>query len=87
TLMYQEAFEELKEKLITAPVLAYLNFLKPFILFTDASDLALSTILSQLDNDEKERLITYAKSLLGKLTESYLQAKNNIMKTQDKQKA
>ncbi|CAG8524782.1 21235_t:CDS:2, partial [Gigaspora rosea] len=45
----QEAFEALKNKLITAPVLAYPVFSKTFIPFTNTSDLALGAILSQKD--------------------------------------
>ncbi|CAG8657355.1 15472_t:CDS:2 [Gigaspora rosea] len=37
------------------PVLAYLNFSKTFILFTDASDLALGAILSQKDEKGNEK--------------------------------
>jgi hypothetical protein len=33
----QKAFDILKEKLITASILQYPNFNKPFILYTDAS--------------------------------------------------
>lgn len=43
----QEAFEALKEKLITAPILVYPDFTKTFILFTDVSDIVLRAILSQ----------------------------------------
>ena len=55
----QEAFEELKNRLCTTPVLAYPNFEFPFILTTDASKVAVATILSQVQ-DGAERVITYA---------------------------
>ena len=45
----QKAFETLRNNLITEPVLAYPDFTKPFILTTDASDVAISFILSQID--------------------------------------
>lgn len=61
----QKAFETLKNRLITPPILQYPDFDKPFILTTDASDFALGAILSQgeIGND---RPITYASRSLNK---------------------
>jgi hypothetical protein len=42
----QQAFLSMKEKLCTAAVLAYPNFKLPFILMTDASNVAIAAILS-----------------------------------------
>jgi hypothetical protein len=42
----QKAFEDMKDRLCTTPVLAYLNFDLPFILKTDASKVMLATIFS-----------------------------------------
>ena len=55
----QEAFENLKTKLCTTPVLAYPNFDLPFILTTDASKVAVAAILTQ-EQDGIERPIAYA---------------------------
>ena len=44
----QEAFEGMKDRLCTNPVLAYPNFNLPFILTTDASKLAVAAVLSQV---------------------------------------
>ena len=55
----QNAFDVLKTALTTAPILAYPNFHKQFILSTDASNTAISFILSQLDNENRERVIYY----------------------------
>jgi len=44
----QEAFEDLKNRLSTTPVLAYPNFELPFFLTTDASKVAVAAILSQV---------------------------------------
>ncbi|CAG8849595.1 4360_t:CDS:1, partial [Racocetra persica] len=51
----ETAFQALKEKLTTAPVLAYPNFSQEFLLFTDALGIALGAILSQRDLQGRER--------------------------------
>jgi hypothetical protein len=55
----QDAFESLKEELITTPILAFPNMNKPFILTCDASKSAIGCILSQLGDDNKEHVISY----------------------------
>ena len=54
----QLAFEALKQKLTTPPILAYPNFKEPFLVFTDASDVAIGGVLGQIQNG-KEVLISY----------------------------
>lgn len=44
---YTEAFQKCKELLINAPILQYPDMSKPFILTTDASEVALGAVLSQ----------------------------------------
>ena len=46
---YQEAFEVTKEAICNAPVLIYPDFSKPFTLTTDASTVAIGSVLSQSD--------------------------------------
>ncbi|CAG8528493.1 15661_t:CDS:2, partial [Gigaspora rosea] len=67
----QEAFEVLKNKLITALVLAYPDFSKTFILFTDASNLALGAILSQKVEEENEHVVYYASRSLSMTEKNY----------------
>jgi len=55
----QKAFEDLKDRLCKAPVLAYPNFAAPFILTTDASLTAVAAVLSQVQ-EGVERPISYA---------------------------
>src|SRR5215469_306035 len=66
----QEAFEGLKEKLCTTPVLAYPNFKLPFILTTDASKTAVAAILSQVQ-DGVERPLAYASRQLNSAEQAY----------------
>ncbi len=62
----QKAFETLKGKLVAAPVLAYPDMRKPFIVTTDASGFAIGYVLGQLDDNGKERAIAYGgRSLKG----------------------
>ena len=60
------SLEELKNRLIAAPILAYPDFRKLFILATDASYFGFGAILSQLDSDQKEHPIAYASKSLRK---------------------
>jgi hypothetical protein len=46
----QDVFESLKERLCSAPVLAFPDFKLPFILTTDAPKVAIGAILSQVQN-------------------------------------
>lgn len=61
----QKAFETLKDKLISPPILQYPDFGKPFILTTDASDFALGAVLSQGEIGE-DRPISFASRSLNK---------------------
>ena len=55
-----EAFGKLKLKCITAPVLAFADFNKPFLLETDASGDGLGAVLSQKLKDNKFHPVAYA---------------------------
>ena len=54
------AFQELKLKCITAPVLAFTDFHKPFLLETDASGDSLGAVLSQRQEDGCYHPVAYA---------------------------
>ncbi|CAG9119218.1 unnamed protein product [Plutella xylostella] len=68
----QEAFNLLKDKLTSAPLLQYPNFEIPFVLTTDASNYAVSAILSQGDIG-KDKPIAYASRTLNKQEAKMLQ--------------
>lgn len=63
TQQCQESFEALKSKLISAPVLAYADFSRTFILEVDASHSGLGAVLSQ-EHEGKVRPIAYASRSL-----------------------
>lgn len=66
----QEAFESLKRKLLTAPILVYPDFTKPFILATDASKEAIGAVLSQVVDGE-EHPVAYASRSLHQAERNY----------------
>lgn len=65
-----QAFESLKAALVSAPVLAYPDFSKQFIVTTDASDVGLGAVLSQ-DYNGRERVISYASRSLTSAEVNY----------------
>lgn len=70
TTEQQKAFDHLKEKLITAPILKYPNFNETFILTTDASDYALGAVLSQ-GVIGRDHPIAYASRVLSRAEQNY----------------
>ena len=55
-----EAFQQLKVKCMTAPVLAFADFTKPFLLETDASGDGLGAVLQQKQADGKYHPVAFA---------------------------
>ena len=82
TLEHQESFERLKHRLITAPILVYPNYEKPFLLETDASLKGLGAVLSQQDSYGDQWVILFASRSLKpyeKLMRSYSLAKLELL--------
>ena len=65
-----QAFETLKERLVTSPILGYANYSLPYKLHTDASGDALGTVLYQ-EQEGMKRVISYASRGLNKSEKNY----------------
>ena len=61
---HQQAFDALKEALVTAPVLGYPDFNREFMLETNTSLQGLRAVLSQQDETGKLHVIAYASQSL-----------------------
>lgn len=59
------AFREIKERLISAPVMANPNFTLPFTVQTDASDNAIAGVLTQVHNGEEKVIAYHSEKLRG----------------------
>ena len=82
----QEAFEKLKQALISAPILAYPSSKGRYILDTDASNFAYGAVLSQLQEDEngveQERVIAYYSKTLNQAEQRYCARRRELLAIQ-----
>ena len=67
----QNAREHMKQRLTETSVLAFPNFVKEFLLETDASGKGLSAVLVQKQEDGSTRPIAYASSTLEPSEKNY----------------
>lgn len=66
-----EVFQEMKDKLSSAPILVPANWNKPFRCHTDASQFSIGGTLTQLDSNGHDRVIAYFSKRLSKAEENY----------------
>ena len=74
----QDAFETLKFRLTTTPILAFYKMKERFILYTDASLTAMGAVLSQVQ-DGQERAICYASKDFSKAQVRYSNTKRELL--------
>ena len=74
----QKAFEHLKRLLTSTPVLAYPKEGCPYILDTDASNVGIGAVLSQVQNGE-ERVIAYASKTLNRAQRNYCVTRRELL--------
>ena len=67
----KEAFDTLKQALITAPLHAYADFVKPVTVATDASKKAISAVLWQKDENGREHHIHCSSRTLNDVEKNY----------------
>ena len=74
-----EAFDHLKAACLQAPILAFPDFNKPFLLETDASRRGLGAVLSQKQADGWYHPITYASHVMNETEQRYHSDKQEFL--------
>ena len=74
----EESFEQLKDALVSAPVLAYPRTTEPFLLDTDASNVGVGAVLSQV-HDGEEKVIAYYSHALSRPERNYCTTRRELL--------
>ena len=75
---HQEAFDNLKQKLVSAPILAYPSNKGQFYLDTDASACSIGAVLSQ-ENEGTEKVIAYGSRVLSSNERNYCVTRRELL--------
>ena len=75
----REAFDHLKAACLQAPILAFPDFDKPFLLETDASRRGLGAVLSQKQADGRYHPIAYASRVMNETKQRYHSNKQEFL--------
>ena len=78
-LKAREAFDRLKAACLQAPILAFPDFGKPFLLETDASGKGLGAVLSQKQSDGRYHPIAYASRIMTETEQRYHSNKQEFL--------
>ena len=79
TIGCKNAFDELRKCLVSSPVLAYPDYERRFILDTDASDVGIGAVLSQVSVCGSERVIAYASRSLTRPEQRYCVTRKELL--------
>ena len=74
-----EAFNILKEKCVNAPVLAFPDFKRLYLLETDTSGKGLSAVLSQKQDDGRYHSVAYASQTMNETKQQYHSNKQEFL--------
>ena len=75
----RKAFDRLKAACLQAPILAFPNFGKPFLLETDTSSKGLGAVLSQKQSDGRYHPIAYASHIMTETEQRYHSNKQEFL--------
>jgi hypothetical protein len=75
----QRAFDSLKKAMCTAPILAFPQAEGQFLIDTDASDVGVGCVLSQLQENGDERVIAYGSKTLSKEQRRYCVTRRELL--------
>jgi len=74
----EDGFQKLKSALVSSPILAMPNDSDPFVLDTDACDVSIGAVLSQVQKGE-ERVTVYASRSLSKQEKNYCVTRKELL--------
>ncbi len=83
----QKAYITLRDALCMAPVLAYPDFSKPFRIYSDASAVALGSVLCQMNEKNEERPIAYYSRALQPCEKRYENTDRELLAVYESLKA
>ena len=75
----QYAFETLRNKLVSAPILEFPDLGRAFILDTDASDTGIGAVLSKVDDNGAEQVVAYASKSLSRAKRHYCVPRKELL--------
>ena len=75
----QQAFDTLRRLLVSAPVLAFPDCTREFILDTDASEQGIGAVLSQVHLDGQEHVVAFASRVLSKAERKYSVTRKELL--------